>query len=114
MPYPPSLNQAYRSVPSGKYVKVLLSKKGREYKRLSKIKLIGEPMLSGNLSLTIRCFPPSNRRYDCDNIPKLLLDSLTGIVWEDDSQIHDLRIIKCAKDANNPRVELLISVIDVD
>jgi len=37
-------------------------------------------------------FMPDKRRRDIDNYNKILLDSLTGIVWEDDSQIDILTI----------------------
>lgn len=33
-------------------------------------------------------------RRDIDNYAKLILDSLTGIIWEDDSQVVELKITK--------------------
>ena len=32
---------------------------------------------------------------DIDNMLKFINDAMTGIVWEDDSQIYDLRAAKC-------------------
>jgi Holliday junction resolvase RusA-like endonuclease len=44
---------------------------------------------------------------DIDGRLKCLLDSLQGLVYENDKEITDL-IIHKRKDANNPRVELSI------
>ena len=33
-------------------------------------------------------------RPDCDNLLKATLDSLSGIVWKDDSQIVELKMVK--------------------
>ena len=50
---------------------------------------------AGPLRVEIEAFPPDKRKRDLDNILKSLLDSLTHAgVWEDDSQIEDLRIYK--------------------
>jgi len=38
---------------------------------------------------------PDKRRRDLDNLPKALLDGLTHSgIWDDDSQIDDLRIMR--------------------
>ncbi|WP_460268332.1 RusA family crossover junction endodeoxyribonuclease [Clostridium sp. CTA-17] len=34
------------------------------------------------------------KKPDVDNIAKIILDSLNGVAYKDDSQIVDLRIIK--------------------
>ncbi|NBW23084.1 MAG: RusA family crossover junction endodeoxyribonuclease, partial [Caulobacteraceae bacterium] len=40
-------------------------------------------------------FPPDKRKRDLDNVLKSLLDALTHAnVWDDDSQIDDLRIYR--------------------
>jgi len=44
-------------------------------------------------------------KIDIDNFSKIVLDSCTGIVWNDDSQIQSLLIIK-NYDKKNPRIEL--------
>jgi Holliday junction resolvase RusA-like endonuclease len=49
---------------------------------------------------------PTRANHDVDNI-KTLLDSCSGIVWEDDGQIADLHITK-AYDKENPRCELSV------
>lgn len=48
------------------------------------------------------------RRRDIDNYCKLILDSLEGIVYQDDKQIDSLNIEKTI-DRENPRVEVFIA-----
>lgn len=43
---------------------------------------------------------------DCDNIAKIILDSLNGLAYIDDKQVNDLRVVKMWSDM--PRVEILI------
>ena len=56
------------------------------------------------LSVTLAFYWPDRRRRDIDNI-KTLLDTLSGIVWEDDSQIVQIHITK-GYDKENPRLEM--------
>lgn len=65
----------------------------------------GRP-LEGPLRAEIALYWPDMRRHDVDNI-KGLLDALTGIIWEDDSQIQTLTISK-AWDKETPRVEVVV------
>lgn len=48
---------------------------------------------------------PHTKRPDADNIAKSVLDALNGLAFEDDSNIHDLRVVKCYT-LGEPRVEL--------
>lgn len=59
-----------------------------------------------HIRLAVNLFWPDKYRRDVDNI-KGLLDSLTGIIYEDDSQIQELRIKKQI-DKDNPRVEITL------
>lgn len=65
----------------------------------------GQP-LTGPVRLKIALYWGDRRKHDIDNI-KILLDALTGIVWEDDGQVTDLHVTK-AYDKENPRVEILL------
>jgi crossover junction endodeoxyribonuclease RusA len=66
----------------------------------------GTPLAVG-LRLTATLYFGRRGKRDADNYNKLVLDALTGIVWEDDSQIEDLRVVK-SFDKANPRIELAI------
>lgn len=68
----------------------------------------GEP-LAGSLAVSIALYWPDRRKHDIDNI-KVLLDALTGIVWEDDGLITDLHIRK-GYDNLQPCVEMTISPV---
>lgn len=100
LPFPPSSNTYWRHyaqpLRGGKHmVKVLISKKGREF-RSQVISEVGicKP-LTGKLLVRMELFLPDRRRRDVDNYSKALLDALTHCkVWEDDSQIYRLEIQK--------------------
>jgi len=87
LPYPPTTNQLYATYRGRR----ILSKKGREYKaevegifRAKKLR-----MLDGTIKVSI--FVHRKRKAgDLDNRFKVLLDSLTGLAWNDDSQIIEL------------------------
>jgi len=63
--------------------------------------------LSTPLSVTVRLFYATKRKADWDNAHKLWQDALSGIVWEDDSQIVEAHVFK-GYDKERPRIELEI------
>jgi Holliday junction resolvase RusA-like endonuclease len=66
----------------------------------------GGPIASDvRLQLDIRIFFKTRGKRDLDNFNKLVLDSMAGIVFVDDSQIDDLRIRR-GYDAKAPRWRL--------
>lgn len=68
----------------------------------------GEP-ITKPLKVEIALYWPDHRKHDVDNI-KGLLDALTGIVWQDDGQIVELRTRKCVGQ-DQPRVEMVITPV---
>jgi len=94
LPYPPSLNNYWRRVGP----RTLISREGRRFRRhvVAILAALARNPLHGRLAVEIEVYPPDNRRRDIDNVPKALLDALEHArVFEDDSQIVDLRIRKC-------------------
>lgn len=90
LPWPPSVNAAYRSVMIGRSPRVLLSRDGREYKRRAAWELLRQRVPGfGNarVSVHVEVCPPDRRRRDLGNLDKLLLDALLPRVLTDDSQI---------------------------
>lgn len=88
------MNTYLRHLPNGR---TLLSEKGRAYHstvwEVVKRTRPGVSPLLGPLVVTLTAFPPDKRRRDLDNLPKVVLDSLTKAgVWRDDSQIQRLTI----------------------
>lgn len=67
--------------------------------------------LSDSLSVYIRLYFKDKRVRDIDNYNKILLDSLTWIIYEDDKQIKLMTIQIMQNDKENPRIELIIDEI---
>jgi Holliday junction resolvase RusA-like endonuclease len=67
--------------------------------------------LKGNLEVIIRLYFGTKRKCDWDNFHKLSCDALTGIVWEDDSQIQRATVEKYY-DKKSPRIE--IEIYDIE
>jgi Holliday junction resolvase RusA-like endonuclease len=65
--------------------------------------------LTGGLRVTVQAFFPTKRQRDIDNL-KCVFDSLTGMVYNDDSQINELHIYR-DYDSKNPRMEIDINEI---
>lgn len=65
------------------------------------------PPLNGPVSLSVTLYFGDKRKRDWDNFHKISGDSLSGIVWEDDSQIEEC-YVKKAYDKNDPRIEIVI------
>ena len=66
-----------------------------------------KPPLKGELALNIILYFKDDRRRDWDNWHKLSCDALSGIVWEDDSQITEAHIFM-EKSKENPRIEITL------
>ena len=73
----------------------------------SRMQYKGE-VLKDSLSTYIRLYFADKRVRDIDNYGKLLLDSLTWIIYEDDKQIKLMTIQICDPDKTNPRIEIII------
>lgn len=91
---PPSVNACFRSY------------KGRVIKS-AKLKTFEQQMIQhfaemdrcftfmeGKLRLTVVFHLPNKRNIDIDNLLKSLLDSLEGIVFENDKEIYELNVSK--------------------
>lgn len=93
LPYPPSVNH-YFSYYQGRPV---LSKDARSYRhQVRRIAIAhGIKPLMSPLAIRIDITPPDDRRRDCDNVQKAVLDALqhAGAFW-DDSQVVWLLSIK--------------------
>lgn len=64
-------------------------------------------MFEGPLRVAIQLFLGSKRKADWDNFHKLSMDAMTGLVYEDDSQIMYATVLK-GYDKENPRIEIEI------
>lgn len=106
LPWPPSVNTYWRTFRG----RMLISQAGRNYRT--------EAMLIAGLSrrfgsqpvvVTVAAWLPDLRKRDLDNLLKAPLDALTHAkVYEDDSQIVGLHIIRAGVDRENPRLEITV------
>lgn len=91
-----SLNNAY---PLGKQGRRYLTKEGKEFKEAviattylynKDVKKIKSTSENDRYGVMITFAFKDKRRRDIDDYFKLCIDALTGIIWEDDSQIYQL------------------------
>ncbi len=93
LPWPPSVNHYYRHVGP----RVLISRDGRRYREavVSRLAADRAERFSGPVEMLIELYPPDFRRRDADNSLKCLLDTFThGGLYDDDSQIRKLTVVK--------------------
>jgi crossover junction endodeoxyribonuclease RusA len=92
LPWPPSVNKYWRTFQG----RMIISAEGRSYRKAVADQVLiqrGAKHYAGKLRVEIEAFRPDNRRRDLDNLLKAVLDGCTHAgVWEDDSNIVDLRI----------------------
>lgn len=105
---PRSTNHIYKSHARFGHPVVYMSKEGKELKEgyiwEAKSQFKGTPLICP-VELKIDLYFGRKGKHDIDNYNKILLDSLTGIAYEDDSQIERLHIRKFY-DKENPRIEI--------
>jgi Holliday junction resolvase RusA-like endonuclease len=100
LPLPPSANKYW--VYTGR--SVVTSPEAKAYKEAIRL-LVRCEMLLGRVAVNISVFRRA-KRGDLDNYQKILLDSLEGILYENDDQITEIHAYRY-DDPENPRVELV-------
>jgi len=92
LPWPPSVNKYWRTFQG----RMIISAEGRSYRKAVADQVLiqrGAKHYTGKLCVEIEAYRPDKRRRDLDNLLKAVLDGCTHAgVWEDDSNIVDLRI----------------------
>ena len=113
LPYPVSVNSLYKPVRYGKGARFVRTTEAVRYKiqakRAAGKQTGGLKPLAKRLKVLIVAFMPDGKKRDLDNLFKIALDALNGVVWIDDEQIDDLHVIRGGIDTENPRIELVIS-----
>lgn len=111
LPWPPSANLIWRSVLVGKSPRVLLSARGRAYRRevAAALALAGAARWAGPVGVHLDAYPPDRRRRDIDNLMKAILDACThGGLWGDDAQVSHLSVTR-RPPCRPGRVELTVT-----
>lgn len=108
---PRSTGTLYKTMCRGNFPMTYLITKGKElkedYQWQAKSQWRSEP-LKCPLSVTIDIYHDNLRKQDWDNFHKLSMDALTGICYEDDSQIKKATVTTYY-DHDNPRIEIEIT-----
>ena len=90
---PKSTQHIYRNTCRGGFSPTYMTAEGKALKESlpgeAKSQWKGKP-LEGDISVSITLYFGTKRPADLDNFNKLSLDALTGIAYEDDSQIAEL------------------------
>lgn len=108
---PMSTNSIYKTICRGNFPNRYLSAKGKalkeDYQWQAKQQWRSEP-LKCPISVVINTYHDNHRKNDWDNFHKLSMDALTGICYEDDSQITSAVVTK-EYDKLKPRIEIDIT-----
>lgn len=103
--------------------RVVTSRKGKSStytprKTIVAERAIGWELVSQNLGIAVDArsdirvdvnfFSKSNRRRDIDNLIKLVLDALIGIVYKDDSQVVEIHAVMARGSSEQPRTDIVI------
>ena len=99
---PPSTNTAYRIVKLGKFHSLKMTPRGKEFKKdvAEIVKNLQHKKYNGKIGVFLEIHFKDKRKRDIDNYSKLLIDSIKGILFEDDDQIFELlmqKYIDCGK-----------------
>jgi len=107
---PRSTSHIYHYACRGRFPTMYMTSAGKalkeDYQWQIKGQYHGEPIKDA-LAVSATFYFGTKRRQDIDNFNKLALDACSGLVWADDAQIQELRLVK-AYDKLNPRIELTI------
>jgi Holliday junction resolvase RusA-like endonuclease len=110
---PISTNALYKFTCNRGYPHLYMSKEGtslkEQYQWSVKTQYKGE-LLFKPIKINIKLYFKYKIKHDWDNYHKIAMDSLTGIVWDDDSQIREATV-KIFHNKDNPRIELNINII---
>lgn len=105
---PKSTQTIYRASCRGRFPTVYMTPEGKALKEQYQWEARAQwkqPPLKGDIAMNVMIYFGTKRRADLDNFNKLWADALTGIVYEDDSQIGKLTLER-AYDKARPRIEV--------
>jgi Holliday junction resolvase RusA-like endonuclease len=108
---PKSTQHIYGQSCRGGYAVKYMTEEGKSikeaYQLQARLQYKGKLLTDDIPMITVGLFFSRKGKRDWDNFHKLSMDALTGIVWEDDSQVQTA-LVKKAFDKHNPRIEITI------
>lgn len=106
---PMTTGRLYATVCRGSFPQRYLVPKGKalkeDYQWQIKQQMKGMSMFTCQLRVAIQLYHGTKRKSDWDNFHKLSMDAMSGLVYEDDSQIMFATVSK-GYDKENPRIEI--------
>lgn len=76
---------------------------------LARPELDGWPV-DARFTLTLYITHDTRRACDLDNFSKVVGDALNGVVWSDDAQIDELRVVRCTPSKEAPELHIVVEV----
>ena len=108
---PKSTQHIYGLVCNGRFPRRYMTDQGRSlkewYQRETKAQWRDKP-LKGEVRMHVTLYFGTKRRADWDNFHKLSCDALSGIAYDDDSQIRQVTVA-LAYDKQKPRIEIAVA-----
>jgi crossover junction endodeoxyribonuclease RusA len=108
LPFPPTGNLYWRHARGRTYV----SDEARRYRTGVKLRALTAGLrnpLEGPVCVSVAIYRPA-KRGDLDNSLKVLLDSLRGVAFVDDSQVEELHAMRF-EDKANPRAVVTVEAM---
>jgi crossover junction endodeoxyribonuclease RusA len=104
LPYPPSTNRLWRSF-RGRTVK---TQEARDYTETCRLlaRTLAKRQTQKSVAILMIVYRP-RKRGDLDNREKIVLDALSGAVYDDDNQVVETRKI-LRDDKENPRLVVVV------
>ena len=107
---PKTTNNVWRNSCRGGFSVVYMSPVGKtikdSYIAQTRSQWQNKPII-GDVELDVKIYFGTKRKCDIDNFHKLSFDAMSGIVYEDDSQIKKMTVEKFY-DKENPRIEITV------
>jgi crossover junction endodeoxyribonuclease RusA len=115
LPYPPSSNHYWVLIPMGRTSRMIVGKRGKDYRKQVKAIVGNVECLKSRLLVDIYCNMPDKRKRDIDNLNKCVLDSLQEAkVFDDDFQIDHLFIHREARIIKEGKLMVCIDEISIN
>lgn len=84
----------------------------RDYERMvgtyAALTLRDQPMLTGDISLSIRVYVSGGTFADVDNYAKSISDAIQGVLFENDKQVSELHVTRYACRRGDERIEVVV------
>lgn len=111
---PLSTQHCYKYTCRGNFVSGYMDKKCKDLKEDYYWQLKSQytgPPLKTPLRVILSLSMGTKRKADIDNYNKLVLDAMSGVIYEDDVQIQELTITK-GYDKEHPRIDITIETYE--